>query len=92
MLAIAVIANSVISSAATYMRSFREEPMLPVSIGTAALTCLAVYVGSDVNVTIMLALYAGITAGITLPWTMMVFRRYSVRQDLRQTGLGGVAP
>lgn len=81
LLAIAVIANAVISSAATYMRSFREEPMLPISIGTAALTCAAVYIGSGVSVTIMLALYAGITAGITLPWTIIVFRRYVARRQ-----------
>jgi len=91
LLAIAVIANAVISSAATYMRAFREEPMLPVSIGAAVLTCVAVYVGSDVSVTVMLALYAGITAGVTLPWTILVFRRYSARQRTRMAGTGPAA-
>jgi hypothetical protein len=92
LLAIAVIANAVISSAATYMRSFREEPMLPVSIGAAILTSVAVYVGSDVSVTVMLALYAGITAGITLPWTIWIFRRYSAQQRMRRAGTRGIAP
>lgn len=92
LLAVAVIANAVISSAATYMRSFREEPMLPISIGTAALTCVAVYVGSGISVTVMLALYAAITAGITLPWTTVVFRRYSARQHRQRAGVNGVSP
>lgn len=92
LLAVAVIANAVISSAATYMRSFREEPMLPISIGTAALTCIAVYVGSGVSVTVMLALYAAITAGITLPWTTVVFQRYSAHQRRQHAGVNEVAP
>ncbi len=80
LLAIAVVANAAISSMATYMRAFREEPMLPISIVTAALTSGTVYVASGIGVTTMLALYAGITAGITLPWTSVLFRRYSSRR------------
>ena len=87
LLAIAVIANSIVSSAATYMRSFREEPMLPISIGTAALASLAVYIGSGIGLTAMVALYAAITAGITLPWTLIVFRRYSAHQRRRHANV-----
>lgn len=79
LLAIAVIANAVISTAATYMRSFREEPMLHISVVTAILTSCGIYFGSAISVTLMLTLYAGITAGITLPWTILVFQRHSKR-------------
>jgi hypothetical protein len=80
LLAVAVIANSIVSSIATYMRAFREEPMLPISIVTAALTSTAVYVASGISVTLMLGLYAGITVGVTLPWTILLFRQYASRR------------
>ena len=83
LLAVAVIANAAISAAAIYMRSFKEEPMLPVSIGTAILASCAVYFGSRIGVTEMLGLYATTIVVVMLPWTILVFRQYSSR--LRQS-------
>lgn len=89
LLAVAVIANSIVSSVATYMRAFREEPMLPISIVTAALTSTAVYIASGISVTLMLGLYAGITSFVTLPWTILLFRQYASRRARMANQLAG---
>jgi MFS-type transporter involved in bile tolerance (Atg22 family) len=64
--AVAII-NTFISSAATYIRAHREEPMLAPSVCTG----LAVWVAVQ--------LYAAVTLLIALPWTLALLRRYLKR-------------
>lgn len=75
-LALVTVANSVVSAAAVYMRAHREEPMLPVSVVTGVLTATAAYFGVRMGVLPMVLLYAAITIGITLPWTLWLFAGY----------------
>ena len=71
------VVNSVVFAAAAYMRAHREEPMLPVSIVGAALTAAVAWLGSRTGVPAMMAMYAVITTCVTLPWTLLLFRRYA---------------
>lgn len=66
------MANLYVGSAATLMRAFKQEPMLPISILAAALYVTAMYFTSRLNPTIFFYL---ITAGqvlIIVPSTMLV--------------------
>lgn len=82
-LALVTIANSVVFSFALYMRAHKEEPMLPISVGSGVLTLLALYIGARFGVNTMMAMYAAVTIFITLPWTAAVFVKY-FRRDARQ--------
>lgn len=75
-LAIVCIANSIIFSVAAYMRAHREEPMLPVSMIGALLTVLIAYFGSANSVLVMSMLYALLTCGVLLPWSLWLFFHY----------------
>jgi hypothetical protein len=75
-LAIVCAVNSVIFSVAAYMRSHREEPMLTVSVVGAVLTTLIAYFGSTHSVLVMSMVYALLTAGVLLPWSLVLFFRY----------------
>ena len=75
-LAAVALANGVIFSAATYMRSFKREPMLAVSVTTGIISCAAIYAGSNVNTMRMIELYSCVIVLICLPWTGMIFREF----------------
>ncbi|MFG6431937.1 lipopolysaccharide biosynthesis protein [Roseateles sp. LYH14W] len=77
LLALACTANCVVFSAAAYMRAHRTEPMLPVSVCSAALITVAAWQGSKLGLLEMSAAYTGITLLVTLPWTLLLFRRYA---------------
>lgn len=79
-LAVVCAANSVIFSVAAYMRAHREEPMLAVSVLGAVLTILIAYFGSTHSVLMMSLLYALLTAGVLLPWSLVLFFRYYRRR------------
>jgi ABC-type maltose transport system permease subunit len=76
--AVAII-NTFISSAATYIRAHREEPMLAPSVCTGLAVWVAVEVGSRVSVLLTVQLYAAVTLLIALPWTLALLRRYLKR-------------
>ena len=75
-LAAVALANCLVFCAATYMRSFKREPMLPVSVVTGILSGMAIYAGSNVGVTRMLQLYAGVIVLVCLPWTLLLLKRF----------------
>jgi hypothetical protein len=76
-LAWSTVANTAIFAMAVYMRAHRQEPMLVASIVTALATViLAAGVGARQGVLPMMFLYAAVLTLVTLPWTIMLFRRY----------------
>jgi hypothetical protein len=75
-LAIVTAANSVIFSLAVYMRAHKEEPMLLVSVISALLTVLSVYLGAQFSVRAMMFGYAAVTLVVVLPWTLRLFLNY----------------
>ena len=78
-LAFVCVTNCVIFSLAAYMRAHREEPMHGVSVTGAIATVLIAYFGSKVGVLPMSMLYALLTTGVMLPWTVALFLRYRRR-------------
>lgn len=75
-LALTTVVNCAVFAAAVYMRAHREEPMLPISVTMAFLTAAAVYLGSMQGVLPMIAMYAGVTTVVALPWTATIFLKY----------------
>lgn len=78
-MALTTATNTAIYGAASYMRAHREEPMLPVSLTTGALTLVAVYFASQHSALATMLAQAVVTLGISLPWTLVLFRRYRLR-------------
>lgn len=75
-LAVVCAANSIIFSVAAYMRAHREEPMLCASLFGATATGLLAYFGSMHDVFLMSLLFAILTVGVLLPWSLLLFFRY----------------
>ena len=75
-LALVTVVNSWVFAAATYMRAHREEPMLPISVVSAALVAGAAFYGLHFGVPTAMALYAAISLLLTLPWTAWLFVGY----------------
>lgn len=69
------LANTVIFSAAAYMRAHKEEPMLwnSVTMGVGVLT--VVWIFSQVSVLATMATYTALVLGLSLPWTLLIFFR-----------------
>ncbi|MCZ2497702.1 hypothetical protein GN316_13130 [Xylophilus sp. Kf1] len=80
-LASVALANTLVFSAATYMRSFKREPMLPVSIVTGILSVAAIFFGAQYGSTIMLSFYAAVIILVCLPWTAWLFSVYSKQRN-----------
>jgi preprotein translocase subunit SecG len=78
-MALTTATNTAIYGAASYMRAHREEPMLPVSLTTGALTLVAVYFASRHSALATMLAQAVVTLGISLPWTLLLFKRYRSR-------------
>jgi hypothetical protein len=78
-LAWVTVVNSVIFAVSVYMRAHREEPMLAVSIVTAALTAAVAWFGSRGGVLPMMAWYAVVVTVVPLPWSLLLFSRYARR-------------
>lgn len=75
-LAVTTIVNCAVFAAAVFMRAHREEPMLPISVTMALLTGAVLYLGSMLGVVPMVAMYAGVTTLVALPWTAVIFLKY----------------
>ena len=54
--------------------------MLTVSVVGAVLTTLIAYFGSTYSVLVMSTLYALLTAGVLLPWSLVLFFSYYRRR------------
>lgn len=80
-IACAATVNTAVYAGAAYMRAHREEPMLPVSVVSALLT-FAVVTLLRHDVTSMMLGYAAISVCVSLPWTFLLYRRYSARHSL----------
>lgn len=79
-IACAATVNAGVYAAAVYMRAHREEPMLLVSVTSAALTLAVVSILKE-NVSYMMLGYASISAFVSLPWTVLLYRRYQARHN-----------
>lgn len=77
-IACAATVNTAVYAGAAYMRAYREEPMLPVSVVSALFT-IAVVTLFRHDVTSMMFGYAAISVCISLPWTFLLYRRYRAR-------------
>jgi len=86
-LAIVTITNSIIFAAAAFMRAHKEEPMLAPSLVGGILTLLVAYYASSVSVYLTMALYAGLTVFIGLPWTIFLLLPY-LRKDCPELQVG----
>jgi hypothetical protein len=78
-MALTTAVNTAVFGAASYMRAHREEPMLPVSLTTGALTLLAVLFASRHSALATMLVQVLVTLGISLPWTLFLFRRFRSR-------------
>lgn len=75
-IAAATAANVVIYGAASFMRAHREEPMLAVSVVGGLLVLTTSYFASQHSAFLTMLLQAIVTCGISLPWTLALFRAY----------------
>lgn len=73
------VANTFVSGAATYMRAHKEEPMLLVSVTTAAFMLLTIEFASRHSVLAMIGGYAAVTLLVTTPWTLRLLLAYHAR-------------
>jgi hypothetical protein len=80
-LAVVTVVNSTVFSMAIYMRAHREEPMLTQSIVVGLMTACAVYFGSKIGIFSMMLWYMLILIFVSLPWTIVLFRRYFSKVD-----------
>lgn len=80
-IACAATVNTAVYAAAVYMRAHREEPMLPVSVVSALLTCAVVTLLRN-DVTHMMLGYAAISSCVSLPWAYLLYRRYRARHGV----------
>lgn len=72
----ATLGHAVVSAAATYMRAFKEEPMLPVSVVAGLLMLAAVHHAAQHSVLLTMQLYVAVTFLVSLPWTLALLRGY----------------
>jgi hypothetical protein len=78
-LAVVTVMNCIVFGSAAFMRAHREEPMLPVSVVTGALTAGVAFLGSRAGLLPMVAAYALVTGLVSLPWTLALRLRYARR-------------
>lgn len=76
-LAVVTTVNSMIFAMAIYVRAHLEEPMLTQSVVGGLLVACAVYIGSIYGVLTTMLLYMAICMLFLLPWTIVIFNRYS---------------
>lgn len=74
-LALGSVLNTFIFAAATYMRAYREEPMLAPSITGAVITLIFIYLTKD-NISTMMMTNTAIIAFIGLPWVIYLLQDY----------------
>jgi len=75
-LSIVTLANCLIFAEAAYMRAHKEEPMMLPSVVVGLLILVGSTIASSYGVTSMMVTYALVTAGVGLPWTYFLYRRY----------------
>lgn len=83
-LAIVTIVNTLIFSAASYMRAHNVEPMLVPTVVGGFLTLVAIYFGSRVDSVTPFALYSASTLLIGAPWTWFLFKRYYHKENINK--------
>lgn len=78
-LAFITIINSIIFSAAIFMRAHREEPMLANSVVSGLIIAIVSWFSSKYGAFQMMAAYAAVTFFIGFPWTIYTFHKYILR-------------
>src|SRR5690606_24103979 len=79
-LAIIGVANLYVGSAATLMRAFKREPMLPISIVAAAIYVGAMFLSHRSNSEVLFALMTIGQVIIIVPLTIIVKRHFLARR------------
>jgi hypothetical protein len=75
------IINSMVFAAAVFMRAHKEEPLAMQAATLAVLTLMTVYFGLKISVEFTMQLYLAITALVSLPWALILFKRYYQIED-----------
>jgi len=80
-IALANIINSVVFSMATFMRAYKEEPMLLQSLTMSLLVVTTIVFVGKASLFAMMLSYMLLTLAISLPWTIYLFRKYYLRSN-----------
>ena len=80
-IAAVTVANAFVFAAAAFMRAHKEEPMMAVSVVSALATLAIVSWLARFGVLPMMASYAAVVLGLSLPWTLLIFKRYVGRSS-----------
>lgn len=75
-IAMACLGNAFINSAALFMRAHKEEPLLYCSIAMAVLVALACNITASWGVNWIMASYGMLVWLVSLPWTLLMLKRY----------------
>lgn len=76
LLAAVTTVNLVVFCAATYMRTHNTEPMMPISVVAGVLTAVTASITAPLGTETLLLGYLVVSTFLTLPWTLMLFRRF----------------
>lgn len=76
MLFFSSIANHLIFAMATYMRTFKKEPMIWNSLGTGLLIAITLVFSARISSAIAIASYSTIIIAICLPWTIYIYNGF----------------
>jgi hypothetical protein len=75
------IINSIVFAAAVFMRAHKEEPLAMQAATLAVLVLMTAYFGARISVEFTMQLYLAITALVSLPWALILFKRYYQIED-----------
>lgn len=79
MLAAVTVTNAAVFAMATYMRAHKEEPLLLLSIVTALVIGVGVFIGAHHSLQASVAAYTAATMFVSLPWCALIYVKYRSR-------------
>lgn len=82
-LAVTTALNACIFAAASLMRAHKQEPMVWVSAASGLATVAVAAAAAPHGLLPMMAAWLAVTAVLTLPWTLMLLRRYTAADPAR---------
>lgn len=75
-IALATLANHLVSAMAVFMRAHKEDPLMHSSVGMAALSIGGIYLAAGHGLDVVMATYAVLAVAVGLPWCFLIFRAY----------------
>jgi hypothetical protein len=90
--AVLTISNSVVFALATYMRAHRKEPMLPISVASAVLSVVLLYINSKINLNVLIYFHMLTSVVVVLPWSVSLYLKYRSRGSKLQNDFGSTPP